>query len=361
MNKRLLAAAAAAGLALGAADAVRATDHLIPGKIHIIKNAKLAKMVAKPSGSFTLPDPESQGDPTANGGELDVFDTGDGNGLNTTLPAGQWIGLGNPAGTVGYKYKGAGTPSDPCKVIIVKESVIKFVCKDDQALDPPLLGNSGIRLSLGADSYCAEFGGTTIKNDPVLLKRKDAAAPPACPVVSPPTTTTTLPQTPVCGNSMIEVPETCDDGNTVNSDACPADCTVDQCQTTANPGGQLTVNIVNNESGQSTFGVATVFIDYPEGKVLIPGSADDSQVQGAVIDRPNTGSPTCVLNDRDHGLQFGCLSTGGFNEGLFFRINHTDCGSVGPPALGEFNCEVLEASDPIGFPVSATCTLSFTP
>ena len=361
MNKTLLAAVAAAGLALGAADAARATDYLIPGKIHIIKGAKLAKMVAKPTGTFTLPDPGSAGDPTANGGELDVFDTGDGDGLNTTLPAGQWKGLGNPAGSAGYKYKGAGSPSDPCKVVIVKETVIKFVCKDDQDLDPPLLGDSGIRLSLGADSYCAEFGGTEIKNDAVLFKHKDASAPLACPVVTPPTTTTTLPQAPVCGNSMIEVPETCDDGNITNADGCPADCTVDQCQQTANPGGQLTVNIVNNESGQTVFGVATVFIDYPEGKVLIPGSADDSQVQAAVIDRPNTGSPTCVLNDRDHGIQFGCLSTNGFNEGLFFRINHTDCGSVGAPALGEFNCEVLEASDPVGLPVLATCTLSYTP
>ena len=50
MNQETLAAAAAAGLALGAADAVRATDHLIPGKIHIIKDAKLTKMVAKPLG-----------------------------------------------------------------------------------------------------------------------------------------------------------------------------------------------------------------------------------------------------------------------------------------------------------------------
>jgi cysteine-rich repeat protein len=175
------------------------------------------------------------------------------------------------------------------------------------------------------------------------------------------TTSTTLPH--LCGNGTVEGPETCEDvpPNTVNADGCPADCIVDPCSQTANPGGVLTVSIVNNESGQTTFGVVTVFIDYPEGKVLVPGTADDSQVQAAVTDRPTTGSPTCLPNDRDHGLQFGCLSTSGFNEGVLFRINHRDCGNLDPPAEGEFNCQILEATDTIGFPVSATCTLSYAP
>jgi cysteine-rich repeat protein len=29
---------------------------------------------------------------------------------------------------------------------------------------------------------------------------------------------------PVCGNGIIEMPETCDDGNTDNGDACPSSC-----------------------------------------------------------------------------------------------------------------------------------------
>ena len=352
MNRKLVAAAAAVGLALGGLDTAGA-DTLIPGKIHLIKPGKLTKMVAKPVGVFPLPTPLGSGDPTVAGGTLNVFDTSDGGAFTTNLPDTGWTGLGNPPGSVGYKYKGLGTLADPCKVVIVKEAVIKFVCKDDQALNPPLTGNSGIILALGDENYCAEFGGTTIKNDLTLFKKKEAPAPSACPVVTPPT--------PVCGNGMTESPETCDDGNLVNADACPADCTVDACSPSANPGGILTVNIVNNETGQSTFGVATVFIDYPEGKVLVPGSADDSQVQAAVTDRPTTGSPTCLVNDRDHGLQFGCLSTSGFNEGLYFKIHHNDCNSVGAPTLGEFSCQILEATDPNGFDVSATCTLSYAP
>ena len=170
---------AATALALACSGTAGATDFTIAGKINIIKPGKLAKMVAP--GSYTIPAPGSAGDPLINGGNLDVVDTSDSSGLTTALPAGQWTGLGNPPGISGYKYKGAGVPgSDPCKIVLVKSSIIKFVCKDDEALDPPLGGNSAITLSLGADNYCAEFGGTPVKNDAIIFKRKDAPAPGAC-------------------------------------------------------------------------------------------------------------------------------------------------------------------------------------
>jgi hypothetical protein len=175
----------AASVALGAtllvpASSVRATDILIPGKIVIIKDAKLTKMVAKPTTTFPVPAPAGAGDPTAAGGSLSVTDLGDSQGLSTALPAAGWKGLGNPAGSKGYKYKGAGSGGDPCKIVLVKEKVIKFVCKDDQNLDPPLAGAAAIELALGTDNYCAEFGGQEVKNIAGLTKRKDAVAPAGC-------------------------------------------------------------------------------------------------------------------------------------------------------------------------------------
>jgi hypothetical protein len=170
----------------------RATNFLIPGKIHIIKDTKLTKLVAKPTGTFTIPGIGSAGDPTINGGNLTVIDIGDGIGLNAALPAQAaplgWKGLGSPAGSKGWKYKGTGVGADPCKIVLVKPAVIKFVCKDDQLLNPPLLGNSGINLALGTDQYCAEFGGTEVKNVAGLFKHKDAPPPVSC---SGPTTTST--------------------------------------------------------------------------------------------------------------------------------------------------------------------------
>jgi hypothetical protein len=156
---------------------------------------------------------------------------------------------------------------------------------------------------------------------------------------------------------MTEPPETCDDGNTLNTDACPSDCIVDPCEQTQNAAVTLSVTLVSD--GADSFGVGTVFVDYPEGLVFIPGSADSAEVQGAITNRPTTGSPTCLVNDRDHGLQFGCLSTAGFPEGLIFRAALKDCQSPTSPSLQDFSCTVLEASDTIGFPLTATCSLAF--
>ena len=160
----------------------------------------------------------------------------------------------------------------------------------------------------------------------------------------------------MCGNNQIEAPETCDDGNTVNNDSCPADCTVDPCDETQNAAAVLAVTL-NNDQG-SSFGVGTVFIDYPEGLIFVPGHADDSQVQAAITNRPTSGAPTCLVNDRDHGLQFGCFSfSGGFPEGLLFRVAFRDCQNPTPPSAGNFTCEIIEAGDTLGAPVAATCTL----
>jgi hypothetical protein len=49
------------------------------------------------------------------------------------------------------------------RVVLVKESVIKAVCKGSSiTLTPPFAGDIGIILSLGTtDRYCAQFGAMT--------------------------------------------------------------------------------------------------------------------------------------------------------------------------------------------------------
>jgi hypothetical protein len=151
-----------------------------------VKPNTLAKFVAKPAtgDAFALP----VADPITEGGTLRVFDVGTAAGDDTyTLAVGTpplgWKGLGNPPGSKGYKYRGAGTPGDPCKVVLVKEKVIKGVCKGTGVtLAPPFAGDLVIVLSLGtSDVYCARFGGDEPKNDSTITKRKNAAAPGACP------------------------------------------------------------------------------------------------------------------------------------------------------------------------------------
>src|SRR6185295_14921439 len=91
-------------------------------------------------------------------------------------------GKGHGASGAGYRYQGAGTSSDPCTLIVVSASEIKFVCTGaGVTLVPPFAGDSGIILTVGADTrYCAEFGGKTLRNDDRQLRRKNAPAPDAC-------------------------------------------------------------------------------------------------------------------------------------------------------------------------------------
>ena len=185
-------------LALSAAPFAQAADEadeLMPGKVTVIKPGTLAKFVAKPATGDAFVLPGATNDPTVEGGSLRIFDTATTAGDNLyplpvqPAPLG-WKGLGNPAGSKGYKYKGAGTPSDPCTVVLIKAKVVKGVCRGASVtLAPPFDGEVGIILTAGTDSkrYCASFGGAEVKNAPELAKRKDAtAAACATPVPPPP-------------------------------------------------------------------------------------------------------------------------------------------------------------------------------
>jgi len=156
---------------------------VVPGRIVLIREGVLAKFIARPNTGDTFTFPAA--DPVSAGGSLRVFDVGVTAGDDTyNLPAGSgWSALGNPAGSTGYKYRGAGTITDPCKLVLVKRKIIKGVCiGSGVTLTPPFTGDVGIILSLGTtDRYCAQFGGDDVKNDATLTKRKDAPAPEACP------------------------------------------------------------------------------------------------------------------------------------------------------------------------------------
>ena len=177
-----------------AATAEDEPDELMPGNVATIQPGALAKFVAKPSTDSVFALAGAANDPTVEGAVLGVFDTMPGAGDDLyalpvqPAPLG-WTGLGSPPGSKGYKYRGAGTPADPCKVVIVKPKVVKAVCKGSGiTLAPPFVGDLGVVLTLGSDSksYCTTFGGVDLKNDTTALKRKVAPAPLSCPVATPP-------------------------------------------------------------------------------------------------------------------------------------------------------------------------------
>jgi hypothetical protein len=177
MQKAVRGIVMGAALALVCGGISHATDIGIPGKITVVKPGKLAKLVSKPAVS---PLPLS-GAPS--GGSVRLKDLGNGDTNTYATTGGTWTGLGNPAGSKGYKYKGAGAAGDACKVILIKDKVVKAICKgpDVTLATTAFTGVASWRIDTGGgDRLCAELGGTTIKNQAGLLKRKGAPVPGGC-------------------------------------------------------------------------------------------------------------------------------------------------------------------------------------
>ncbi len=209
----------AAVAVLGSQVAARAADVPLLGKLLLVKDTKLAKVISKATGTaFTVPASGGPTDPTANPSSLLIGDLGGAGALTEAdLAMGSWRALGNPPGSRGYVYSnpGAAAGPDPVKKIVVKSRIIKVIARDDGTLDGPAAGAVGMFLTLGSDTYCTRFGGTNAKNTTGFVRRKDASAPADC----------SIPPPPVCGNGVAEAPsEECDDGGTSPGDGCDATC-----------------------------------------------------------------------------------------------------------------------------------------
>ncbi len=159
----------------------------MPGRALAVAPGRLT-FTAKAAAGQTFALPDASNDPSIEGEALEIFDTGGSGSLTFALPAAGWKGLGRPAGAKGWHYRGDGSLADPCKSVVVKGNGVKASCKGAAvSATLPAIGEAGIILSLGSDTqrYCASFGGTVVRNDALLLKRKNAAAPGRCPVPNP--------------------------------------------------------------------------------------------------------------------------------------------------------------------------------
>ena len=157
---------------------------------------------------------------------------------------------------------------------------------------------------------------------------------------------------PACGNGNVSGSETCDDGNTSDEDACPADCIIDAC--TPQAGTDLTVQV--NFAGSDQVAGITVFLDYPEGEVNIPGSGADISA-GIITDLP--GFAFGQSNDLDHALIQAVVDVAAFPSGLLFNIHFETCAGAPAPTAGEFTCIVQSAGDVNLNPVpGVTCSVN---
>lgn len=195
--------------------AAYAIDVPVPGRTGRVRfdkktgDLKVNESKSKPlkGQTFVLPAAGSADDPRIVGGSFLRCQLGD-SCSTIALPSGGWIGLGNPAGSKGYKYIGAGTPADPCVKVLLKKSVINVKCKGPGGIDPsftlPVAPDSvSDELVLGTIRYCNRFDPPYQKDggqDPIWKAKvsgKDATAPASCPIVVPtPTPMPTATPTP---------------------------------------------------------------------------------------------------------------------------------------------------------------------
>src|SRR5579885_791054 len=109
-----------------------------------------------------------------------------------------------------------------------------------------------------------------------------ATTAPACP---PTTTSTTLPG--LCGNRTVDPGETCDDGaaNGTPGDPCPGNCVIAACTPVIGSSRTFTVTYTA-PAGKQVAGL-TVFVDYPEGQVIIHGSGNQASVLASISKLPS--------------------------------------------------------------------------
>jgi hypothetical protein len=165
-----------------------------------------------------------------------------------------------------------------------------------------------------------------------------------------------IPRNDGCGSGVTLAPETCDDGNAVNTDNCPGDCVVDACTPNSGSDDAWTVSF----SSSKNVAAITLFLDYPEGKVGLVGSGavPPTEIDG-ILGEPDT---VTSFNDRDHGLTAVLAEGAGGNfgpSGDLFTVHFETCSAAPPAVAGDFSCTVLEAADALGKPLKGvTCTVN---
>ncbi len=126
-----------------------------------------------------------------------------------------------------------------------------------------------------------------------------------------------------CGNRVVDVGETCDDGNLDNFDGCPNSCKEEACTPSA---GSVRVATVNWASPVSV-GSLTVLLDYPEGRVNLPGSGGGIPA-GILFGFPSGTSPQANdIGNQGYALREVIVKATAITPrpGQLFKINFEDC------------------------------------
>jgi cysteine-rich repeat protein len=172
--------------------------------------------------------------------------------------------------------------------------------------------------------------------------------------------TPNVPRLDGCGNGLVTngmsgtTVETCDDGNTNNFDGCPSDCVVDACTPTATP---RTATLVIAGPDVANVASLTVELDYPEGKVELPGTGFGP---ASIVDL--TGSASFDSVDFDHALRVVVSNDIAFGTTSIAELDFVDCQAAPVPVPADFvPCNVTGAFGAGGvdeFTATTTCSVT---
>jgi CDP-diacylglycerol--glycerol-3-phosphate 3-phosphatidyltransferase len=154
-------------------------DELLEGASLLLKPEHVLRVRAKAQDDIPLYG--TKGDPTGAGATLYVFDMGSGYGIGFDLPASGWKRIGKGEIPRSFRFRGDGSVFNACRSVEITRKGVRLVCSlrgDHTHLPLPAQGRVSVQLLLGSSErrLCASFGGRELRNDAVLVKRRDAAA-----------------------------------------------------------------------------------------------------------------------------------------------------------------------------------------
>ena len=159
----------------------------------------------------------------------------------------------------------------------------------------------------------------------------------------------TAPRFDGCGNNLVTPgstpPENCDDGNQDNFDSCPSDCFIDACTPTATA-APVTLTISSPDVRN-----LSINLDYPEGKVDLPGEDFTPDVTALV-------GGTFQPFDFGHALRVVAADAFNFGTTSIATLNFVTCNGAPAPVVGDFPCFVTEAGSEAGPVQGLTCTVT---
>jgi cysteine-rich repeat protein len=272
-------------------------------------------------------DPTTLADPTTLGATLEVVGATAGDGASgvLTLDPGLWQGLGNPAGSRGYKYVDRNRTVGVKRLLLTRAGtsggtldITGGGATWPYAVDRAQGGPIDVRFTIGDDVMCARFS-TFAANGDDKVKSNGAQAPTSCDDAQP---------APVCGDGVTESPEQCDDGGTADGDGCSSTCQLenpsDLCEGVPTTPGTALDSVLFLDGLERPVHLTAPPGDV--GRVLITeqrGRVRVVQVDGTLLETPFLDIDDLVSCCGERGLLSVAFHPAYATNGHFF-VNYTD-------------------------------------